>query len=186
MAYGLEAFCKDAGAVLGRDAGLADQGAVVPLVRKLLADEAFLAATFPSDLPLGVRTIWRDPALGFCVLAHNYGHRPQGMPHDHGETWAIYGQADRFTDMVEWRRTDGGEVPGKATIEKVRAYRVEPGQAYHYGPRVVHSVGWPLGAKLVRVTGADLGALPRRRFDPDAGTVSEGADVTAGPAARST
>lgn len=47
------------------------------------------------------------------------------MPSD---SWAIYGQAVKYTEMTEWKRTDDGSVPGKATIEKAKTYRMERGQ----------------------------------------------------------
>jgi len=49
-------------------------------------------------------------------------------PHDHGDSWAIYGQAVKHTEMTESKRTDDGSVPGKATIEKAKTYRMERGQ----------------------------------------------------------
>ncbi len=35
-------------------------------------------------------------------------HAYEGGPHDHGASWAIYGQAVRYTDMTEWTRVDDG------------------------------------------------------------------------------
>ena len=46
--------------------------------------------------------------LGFVVLAHCNPKPHKSPPHDHGSSWAVYGQAVRHTDMSEYKRLDGG------------------------------------------------------------------------------
>jgi hypothetical protein len=79
-----------------------------------------------------------------------------GGPHDHGEPWAIYGQAVKHTEMTEWNRTDDGSVPGKAKIEKARTYRIDRGQAGIFQDRAIHSIVDPAGARFIRITGPIL------------------------------
>ena len=66
---------------------------------KLLVDPEFLADNLSDDQPEGVRTLYEDPELEFCVLSYVAGGSRKSPPHDHGDSWAIYGQVDKHTDM---------------------------------------------------------------------------------------
>ena len=48
------------------------------------------------------KILYEDPQLGFCVLAHVYRSARESPPHDHGPSWAIYGQARGETVMTDW------------------------------------------------------------------------------------
>ena len=60
-------------------------------------------------------------------------------PHDHGPTWAIYGQATGETIMTDWEKVaePNGDTPGQ--VRRVRDYKLTPGMAYAYEPGVLHS-----------------------------------------------
>ena len=62
---------------------------------------------------VGTNLLYEDPELGFQILAHIMDRDYAGGPHDHGDSWAIYGQAVKHTEMNEWKRTDDGSVPAK-------------------------------------------------------------------------
>ena len=49
------------------------------------------------------------------------GPNSKSPPHDHGESWAIYGQAKLWTDMIEWKREDDGSDPKHAKLTPERA-----------------------------------------------------------------
>ena len=57
---------------------------------------------------MGTRKLYEDKDLGFVVLAHCNAKPHKSPPHDHGPSWAVYGQALKHTDMSEFRRLDGG------------------------------------------------------------------------------
>ena len=87
----------------------------------------------PSYIPEGTperKVLYEDPELGFTILAHGYVGAKGSKPHDHGPSWAIYGQAAGETIMTDWdclaRPNEGA--PGKAT--RVRDYSMLPGDAY--------------------------------------------------------
>ena len=61
--------------------------------------------------PRGLKVLYEDPKLGFQVLAHINDKARVSPPHDHGASWAIYGQATKYTDMIEWEREDNGADP---------------------------------------------------------------------------
>src|SRR2546430_113504 len=82
--------------------------------------------------PIGTRKLYEDKDLGFVVLAHCNPKPHKSPPHDHGSSWAVYGQAVKHTDMSEYKRLDGGAGAGEAKLEKVKSYRLEPGRAGVY------------------------------------------------------
>ena len=164
MAYTLDAFCNDCRDALKADQGPSGRQEVRRLLEKLLADPDFVA-THVTALSPGRHTLYEDPDLGFVVLSHVNAKGGKSPPHDHGDSWAVYGQAIQYTDMTEWRRTDGGKGPGHATLEEGRKYRLEPGHAGVFDIRDIHAIDYPDGARFVRVTGTDLENVPRLKFD---------------------
>ncbi len=164
MPYSLESFCRDCRAALKADTGAGGREAVRRLLEELLADPAFVAETVLPAAP-GRHTLYEDPELGFVVLNHVNARAGKSPPHDHGASWAVYGQATEYTDITEWRRTDGSDGPGSAALEVARRYRLEPGHAGIYDIRAIHAIDYPDGARFVRVTGTDLENVPRLKFD---------------------
>ena len=91
-----------------------------------------------------------------------------------------HAQVIEYTDMTEWRRTDGSDAPGAATLEVSRKYRLEPGHAGTYDIRAIHAIDYPDGARFVRVTGTDLEHVPRLKFDVAKGEAQIIESVTTG------
>lgn len=170
MAYTLEAFCRDCAASLRADPGPGGKERVRRDLERLLAEKAFVAEHCGPDAEVGVRMLHQDPELGFCVLAHVSGAPRSSPPHDHGSSWAIYGQATVYTDMTEYRRLDGGSGPGAAKLEVARRYRLEPGHAGLFDVGAIHAISLGEGARFVRVTGTDLEHVPRLKYDLEKGT----------------
>ena len=180
MAYTLDAFCGDCRDALKADTGPGGRETVRQLLEKLLADKAFIAEhVMPA--PPGRHTLYEDPQLGFVVLNHVNAKGGKSPPHDHGDSWAVYGQATEYTDMTEWNRTDGGTGPGAAKLDVSRKYRLEPGHAGVYDIRAIHAIDYPEGARFVRVTGTDLERVPRLKFDLARGEAEIIESVTTGP-----
>lgn len=171
MAYTLEEFAADCHRILRADPGSAGREAVREKLQALLMNDAFVAAHCGPDAGVGANLLYEDTELGFQVLAHIMDREYAGGPHDHGDSWAIYGQAVKHTDMTEWKRTDDGSVPGKATIEKAKTYRMERGQAGIFQSGAIHSIAYPAGARFIRVTGTNLENIARGRYNSEARTV---------------
>ena len=112
MAYTLDVFIKDAKSVLKDHEGPAGREKVRVLLEKLLANEAFVDEAVGPDAPLGTRKLYEDKDLGFVVLAHVNAKGHKSPPHDHGSSWAVYGQAIKYTDMSVYKRLDGGNAFG--------------------------------------------------------------------------
>ena len=169
MGYGLDEFCRDSHDVLARDNSPVGREIVRKSLEKLLANKNFVEEVCGENAPVGVTELYRDDELEFVVLAHVNDTPHTSPPHDHGTSWAVYGQAKEYTDMSEFSRSDGGDSDGDAKIELVKTYRLEPGQAGLYDVREIHAIDHPAQACFVRVTGRPLENEPRLRYDMQAG-----------------
>ena len=153
MAYTLDAFVKDAQTSLKEHDGPPGREKVRQHLEKLLANKAFVDEAVGPAAPMGTRKLYEDKELGFVVLAHVNAKPHKSPPHDHGSSWAVYGQAIRYTDMSEYKRVDGGDKAGDAKLEKTKSYRLEPGHAGVYDVKAIHAIDYPDGSRFVRVTG---------------------------------
>ena len=145
--------------------------ALCAILGEALKDRAFTAAMLPDRRDgEGVREIlYEDPELGFCICGHVNAGSSVGKPHDHGTTWAIYGQAEGTTEMTDWRIVDkggggggaggGGSAPIRVVPE--RTYTMVPGDAHFYGVGAVHSPKRTQATRLIRIEGANQEHIPR-------------------------
>lgn len=174
MTYTLEAFCADAKDLLGGSPGPVGRDACRAALEKLLKDEDFLRDHCGPERKAGIETVYRDEELGFNVLIHAYETGKSGPPHDHGDSWAIYGQAVGETIMSTWKRVDDGSAAGKAKLEKDQTYQLDPGMAGIFEPRDIHSIVITDNCRFVRVTGTDLGTIETLVYNTAEGTVKPG------------
>jgi hypothetical protein len=173
MAYDLDQFVADCRAVLRRDGGPKGREEVRVKLEQLLANRDFVETYCGEQVPRGLKVLYEDPELGFQILAHINDKARVSPPHDHGASWAIYGQATHYTDMIEWEREDDGSNPDKAKLKPVKKYRLLPGHAGIYQDGTIHSIDYPDYARFVRVTGTNLDKIERVRFDLDTGKVEQ-------------
>lgn len=161
MAYTLEEFAADCREALKSDAGRTGREKVREHLQRALRDEAFLARHLGPEANKERNILYEDADLGFCICAHVYNGPKQGFPHDHGPTWAIYGQAAGQTEMTDWKIVApvDGERPAKA--EKVRSYRLEPGDAHVYEVGEVHAPFRDGPTKLIRIEGQNTDKVKR-------------------------
>ena len=168
MTYTLEEFCSDCHEAISADNGPGGRETIRQHLERLLANEAFVERYLGNDIPVGVHTLYRDETHEFVVLAHVNRNPHRSPPHDHGTSWAVYGQAKAHTDMSEYRRLDGGNGDGEAVLEQTRSYRLTPGNAGLYDVGCIHAIDYPENACFVRVTGRELEFEPRLKFDTEA------------------
>ena len=161
MHYSLEDFTADIRAALTADAGPGGREAVRKLVRRALADADFIASNAPPESKEERSVLYEDPELGFCICAHVYNGEKMGEPHDHGPTWAIYGQAAGETEMTDWRMVTppAGGKPGKA--EQTRSYILQPGDAHTYQPGDIHAPLRRGPTRLIRIEGWNTDRIER-------------------------
>lgn len=175
MSLTLEQFVAACQKALASTPGPAGREAVCALVKEALADPAFVAAHLDPRGPER-KVLYEDPERGFTVLAHAYHGAKQSGPHDHGPSWAIYGQAAGETIMTDWeclaRPSDGA--PGRA--RRIRDYTLRPGDAYLYEPGVLHSPRRDGSTVLLRIEGVNMDRVKRLPYLP----VEEAAPQAAG------
>ena len=169
MPYGLDQFIADCRTTLKRDPGPAGREQVRVLLERLLANKEFVEQYCGDKVPRGLKVLHDDAELGFQVLAHINDKARVSPPHDHGASWAIYGQATKHTDMIEWARVAGDDK--HAELKEVKRYRLNPGQAGIYADGAIHSIDYPDRARFIRVTGTNLDRIDRVRFDLATGAV---------------
>ncbi|MEJ6020735.1 hypothetical protein [Ramlibacter sp. PS4R-6] len=152
----LAAGCKRA---LFEDAGPAGRTRAAGLLSAALRDTGFVKEVFAR--PVGERQVaYEDPQLGFCILAHESSHAREGKPHDHGPSWAIYGQAEGQSVMNEF------EVVSPGRVRKVRSVTLSPGDAHVYNEGAIHAVTHAGPTRLVRIEGVDLAKAKRGVYTP--------------------
>ena len=171
MAYDLDQFISDTRATLKRDPGPQGRETVRASLERLLANKDFVAAVAGDDAPLGLKVLYEDKDLGFQILAHINDKARKSPPHDHGDSWAIYGQATKYTDMIEWEREGGDDK--HARLKEIKRYRLNPGEAGMYQDGKIHSIDYPDRARFIRVTGTNLDKITRVRFDLATGEVHQ-------------
>lgn len=170
--YDLASFSDDVRTILTAE-GEARLPHLAEKLRLLLANPAFVAATFNDSVAPSKRELYHDPQTDAYVLAHVHaaGKAP-GAPHSHGTSWAIYGNARGYTDMTIWRRVNAA-TDAHAELVVAERYRLGEGEARVYASGTIHSTFQPEPAWVIRVTGTDLDVLPRYRFKPDRDTIVE-------------
>jgi hypothetical protein len=163
MAYSLTQLAADIRETLKADPGRAGKERICGYVSKALNDRAFVAAHL-KERAKGAHpreVIYEDPELGFCVCGHVYDGPALGSPHDHGSSWAIYGQATGVTEMTDWRIVKKGEGADPNLVEPVKTYTMKPGDAHLYDVGDVHSPKREAPVKLVRIEGKNLDHVTR-------------------------
>ena len=101
------------------------------------------------------RELYRDPIHGFVLLAHTEAEARYRAPHDHGESWVIYGVLDGEMEMGTYACV---EEPGEgAHLVKRGSTLVRPGDVQVYLPGDIHDTLCVSGPAIqIRFTARDL------------------------------
>jgi len=165
MAYTIDQFAKDCRTALLQDPGPAGRELVRQYTEKACSDPAFACQYLGPDAQDDRKILYEDPDLRFCILAHVYKGQKNSAPHDHGPSWAVYGQVAGVTEMNEWRLLKKPENGAPGKVEKVRTYELKPGTAYLYNEGDLHSPRREGDTKLIRIEGQDLTKIKRDKFE---------------------
>ena len=157
----LSAACQR---ILKDDRGPEGRKEVCALVEEALKDQAFVAAHLGDDAPER-KILYEDPELGFCILAHVYRDARESPPHDHGPTWAIYGQARGETVMNDWALVAPATEDTPGHVRHVRSYTLTPGMAHVYNEGDLHSPRRDGPTRLIRIEGRNMDTVRRLRYE---------------------
>src|SRR5215208_5436842 len=163
MGFTLESFSADVQRILQADPGRTGREKIRDLVQQALKDEKFIS-TYINDNTADRQVIYEDPELGFCVCAHVNREAREANPHDHGSSWAIYGQAFGETEMSDWEVIEAAAegTPGK--VRRGRVYTLKPGMAHIYNEGDVHSPKRVAATGLLRIEGKNTTKLKRYSY----------------------
>ena len=117
------------------------------------SDPDFVAKHLGPDNNDDRKILYEDPDLRFCILAHVYKGQKNSNPHDHGPSWAVYGQVAGVTEMTDWR------LLAKPAERRARQGRKDAELRAHARHR----------ARLQRRRAAFAGARGRHKADPHRG-----------------
>ena len=163
MGYTLQTLADEIRAALEGESGAAGRRRAAAILTGALKDPAFVAEHL-KDRAKGAdprEVLYEDPKLGFCICGHVYEANANGKPHDHGSSWAIYGQATGVTEMTDWSIVETGDGERPALVVPARVYDLKPGEAHFYDVGDVHSPRRAQPVKLIRVEGANLDHVKR-------------------------
>lgn len=171
MAYDLKQLTSELNAVLEKGNTKAELESVRQSLAKLLSNREFVQQTCGESATPGLHLLYEDPKHGYQVLAHINEKARQSPPHDHGESWAVYGQAIGYTDMKEWNRVDDGKDPDRAKLQFTRSYRLNPGEVGVYSHGAVHAIDYPDKSRFIRITGTNLDKIWRIAINEETGQI---------------
>ncbi|MDX1484255.1 MAG: hypothetical protein R3229_07225 [Alphaproteobacteria bacterium] len=161
----IEQFAKDCHDILKQDPGAEGLERVRQKLEGILEDESVIAEYLGPDTDSPRNILYQDPELGFCIIAHVYKDASKRNPHDHGASWAIYGQVAGVTEMTEFRMVEKptDSVPGKA--KAVKTYDLKPGMAVAYEPGKLHAPVRYGPTRLIRIEGMNLDKVKRDKYE---------------------
>jgi len=163
MTTTLKQFAAECRTILTSEPGPSGRRKICARLEALLRDPAF-AAEIVTDATPERKVMYEDPQLGFCILGHNYQSAKDSPPHDHGPSWAIYGQAKGETEMTDFELVEPASEakPGKA--KPLRTYKLTPGMAYLYNEGDLHSPRRRGPTQLIRLEGINMDRIKRLKF----------------------
>ena len=164
MPLTLDSFAAQVRAVLQTANTPAGRDKVAALLVEALKDRAFVESLFNDGSPER-KVVYQDPTLGFCILAHRYTDARNSPPHGHGDSWAIYGQADGETVMTDWALVEAASEGQPGKVRKLREYTLSPGLAHVYNEGALHAPSRLGPTRLVRLEGTNLEGVVRTRYE---------------------
>ena len=161
----LDQFAAECHDILKKDSGRDGLEEVCKKLEKILVNEEFVAEHLGPDQDSRRDILYEDPELGFCIIAHVHQDASGSPPHDHGPSWAIYGQVKGSTEMTEYRLLEkpDGDQPGK--VEPVKISLLTPGKAIAYDVGELHSPKREDETRLIRIEGANMDNIKRDSYE---------------------
>ena len=165
MGHTLQSFAAKSREILKAENNPKGRAKVAVLLQEALRDAEFVAAQFDDNTPER-KILYEDPDIGFCILAHQYKNAKESPPHDHGPSWAIYGQARGETAMSDWELLEPATLEKAGKVKKKREYKLTPGVAHVYNEGDLHSPSRAGPTRLIRIEGTNMEKVKRLKFEP--------------------
>ena len=163
MSFTLDSFAAEVHRILQADPSPAGREKVRRLVEEALQDQQFIAAYVNDNTP-DRQVVYEDPEIGFCVCAHVNRDAREANPHDHGSSWAIYGQAFGETEMSDWEVVEPAAEGRPGRVRRARVYALKPGMAHIYNEGDVHSPKRVAATGLLRIEGKNTAKMKRLAY----------------------
>ena len=163
MSFTLESFASECQRILKSNPGRTGREKVRDLVQEALKDEKFIASYINDNTP-DRQVIYEDAELGFCVCAHVNREAREANPHDHGSSWAIYGQAWGETEMSDWEVLEDAAEGKPGKVRRAKVYTLKPGMAHIYHEGDVHSPKRTAATGLLRIEGKNTAKMKRYAY----------------------
>lgn len=163
MRHSLQSFAASCHEILESQDNPAGRRQVATLLAELLQDPAFVAAQFDAAAPER-KVLYEDAQLGFCILAHEYRAARDSGPHDHGPSWAIYGQAAGETAMSDYLLVEPPAAGKPGKVRKTRSYKLTPGAVHIYNEGDLHSPSRAGPTRLIRIEGTNMERVERAKY----------------------
>ena len=163
MAHTLEQFAASCHDILTAEPGPKGRAKVCALLQDVLKDPQFVATHLTDQTPER-KILYEDHDLGFCILAHHYRGAKTSPPHDHGPSWAIYGQAMGETEMSDYELLEPANPDKTGKVRKVKTYKLTPGVAHLYNEGDLHSPTRATSTRLIRIEGVNMEKVRRFKY----------------------
>jgi len=165
MTHTVAQLANEFRAALKSQPGPAGREKVCKLLKEVLVDQDFIKATFDDNTPER-KILHEDPELGFCILAHQYKGPKESPPHDHGPSWAIYGQVAGETAMSDWELVSPASPDQPGKVKHKTKYKLTPGVAHVYNEGDLHSPSRLGPTRLIRLEGTNMEKVKRLKYEP--------------------
>jgi predicted metal-dependent enzyme (double-stranded beta helix superfamily) len=163
MPHTLKQFAASCHDLLKANPGPAGRRKVCALLQDVLTDSQFVAQHLREDTKER-DILYEDPELGFCILAHHYKGAKTSPPHDHGPSWAIYGQAIGETEMSDYQLVEQATPEEAGKVRRTRTYKLTPGIAHLYNEGDLHSPKREHSTRLIRIEGVNMEKVRRLKY----------------------
>lgn len=163
MPYTLDELAEDIKIIIEKDGVPNGSDQICYFVAKALMDKNFA----PDNLPNRAKgenprkVLYEDNNSGFCICGHVYDIEAIGFPHDHGSSWAVYGQAEGETEMTDWDILEDQQDDETIYVKASKTYIMKPGDVHFYGVGHVHSPVRKDPVRLLRIEGVNLDNIKR-------------------------
>lgn len=164
MSHTIESFSQEVHNILKADPGPHGREKVRAVLENVVKDQEFAKRYLDDNQPQR-RLLYEDQDLGFAILGHVFKEARRTPPHDHGTSWAIYGQVAGETTMDGWDIVE----PAAGKVKLRDSINLTPGNVRVYNENEIHSPRRDGPAKLIRIEGNPKQVPLGRVWEPVSG-----------------